>query len=281
MQIAGYEVKALETGRFALDGGAMFGVVPKVVWEKKNPADELNRIALALRVLLLVGHGRVVLVDTGIGDKFSERHQAIYGIDPTAGTLLSALAEQGFASADVTDVVLTHLHFDHAGGATRRLPDGQLVPTFPNATYHVQRRNWDWAHNPSEKDRASYLSENFAPLAEAGQINWVEGSGAILPGVYAWLSEGHTVGQQLIQVRDEQQTLIYCADIIPTSTHLAVPYVMGYDLHPLTTIAEKKEILEQAAEGGWIVVFEHDPVMQACTVVRTEKGFAPAEPVTL
>lgn len=281
MHIAGYDIKALETGRFALDGGAMFGVVPKVVWEKKNPADALNRIALALRVLLLVGHGRVVLVDTGIGDKFSERHQAMYAIDPAAGTLISALAEQGFAPEDVTDVVLTHLHFDHAGGATRRLPDGQLVPTFSQATYHVQRRNWDWAHNPSEKDRASYLPENFAPLAEAGQLNWVEGSGAILPGVYAWLSEGHTVGQQLIQVRDEQHTLMYCADIIPTATHLAVPYVMGYDLHPLTTIAEKKEILTQAVEGNWMIVFEHDPVMQACTVQHTEKGFAPAQAVTL
>ena len=271
MLIGDYQVSTLETGRFALDGGAMFGVVPKVIWQKKHPADELNRIDLALRVVLLQGQGRVILIDTGIGDKFPEKQAQMYGIDQSQSNLLSSLNQAGLRPEDVTDVILTHLHFDHAGGATC-LKDGQLAPTFPQARYWVQRENWDWALNPSEKDRASYLPENFLPLHESGQLQLLEGPGDIFPGIRARLSQGHTTGQQLIEIYAQDETAIYCADIIPTASHIAVPFVMGYDLRPLQTIAEKKAILADAHTGNWILIFEHDPNIAACRVQRGEKG---------
>lgn len=295
MKIGSYEVCSLETGGFALDGGAMFGVIPKALWQRKIPADDENRIPLALRVLLLVGEGRVILVDTGLGDKFPPRQQAMYAIDPEL-SLAKALAAHDLSPADVSDVILTHLHFDHAGGATIRQGEG-FAPAFANAVYHVQQRNWDWAHDPSEKDRASYLPENFACLAGSGQLRlhqapapaaFVPGKMAptapeieILPGISAWLSDGHTIGQQLVRVHDPEQSLIYCADIIPTSAHLGLPWIMGYDLQPLLTMEEKRRLLQQAAEQGWIIVFEHDPYMPACTVRLGAKGVELAEPVTL
>ncbi len=276
MLIGDYQVSTLETGRFALDGGAMFGVVPKVIWQKKHPADELNRIDLALRVVLLQGQGRVILIDTGIGDKFPEKQAQMYGIDQSQSNLLSSLNQAGLRPEDVTDVILTHLHFDHAGGATC-LKDGQLAPTFPQARYWVQRENWDWALNPSEKDRASYLPENFLPLHESGQLQLLEGPGDIFPGIRARLSQGHTTGQQLIEIYAQEETAIYCADIIPTASHIAVPFVMGYDLRPLQTIAEKKAILADAQAGNWILIFEHDPNIAACRVQMGEKGLIAGE----
>lgn len=280
MKIGGYDVFALETGRFALDGGAMFGVVPKVIWSKSNPADAQNRIELALRVLLLISADRVILVDTGIGDKFPPKFTEMYDIDHSRFSLVTSLQQHGLTPADVTDVVLTHLHFDHAGGATCREGE-QIVPTFPQARYHVQRKNWEWAQNPTEKDRASYLPENFIPLHEHGQLHLVEGEQEILPGIFPWLSEGHTVGQQLIRVTGPEQTLIYCADIIPTATHIPIPFVMGYDLFPVTTMAEKKQILQQAVTDHWLIFFEHDPNMDACYVHMTDKGVRLAEAVLL
>lgn len=276
MLIGDYQVSTLETGRFALDGGAMFGVVPKVIWQKKHPADELNRIDLALRVVLLQGQGRVILIDTGIGDKFPEKQAQMYGIDLSQSNLISSLAQAGLSPSDVTDVILTHLHFDHAGGATC-LREGQLAPTFPQARYWVQRENWDWALNPSEKDRASYLSENFLPLQASGQLHLLEGPGDILPGIRARISQGHTTGQQLIEIHAETETAIYCADIIPTASHIAVPFVMGYDLRPLQTIEEKKAILADALAQNWILIFEHDPAIAACRVQQGEKGIVAGE----
>lgn len=258
----------------------MFGVVPKVIWEKTNPADAQNRIELAMRVLLLVSSDRVIIVDTGIGNKFSPKFTEMYHIDHSHDSLERSLQQHSLTPTDVTDVVLTHLHFDHAGGATRRAGDA-LVPTFPQARYHVQRKNWDWAQAPTEKDRASYLPENFVPLYEHGQLHFVEGQQEILPGIHPWLSEGHTVGQQLIQVSGPEGTLMYCADIIPTASHIPVPFVMGYDLFPVTTMAEKKEILQQAANHQWLIFFEHDPHTAACTVKMTEKGVRFADAVAL
>lgn len=270
MKIANYAISSIETGRFALDGGAMFGVVPKVLWEKKNPADEYNRISLAMRVLLLRDDKRNILVDTGIGHKFSPKKESIFGVDHSHSTLEKSLKEQGLTPEDITDVILTHLHFDHAGGATC-LQDDKVVPTFSNAQYYVQKKNWDWANHPTEKDKASYITDNFIPLMEHGQLKLLEDEQEILPGIYPWLSNGHTIGQQLIRISDAENTLIYCADIIPTSTHIAIPYVMGYDLHPLTTIEEKKEILNQAVTNGWYIFFEHDPHVSACTVKQGQK----------
>lgn len=280
LKIGDYDVYALETGRFALDGGAMFGVVPKVIWNKKNPADDLNRIDLALRVLLLRSADRVILVDTGIGHKFPEKYQNIYGIDHDKYSLELALEQHGLTYDDVTDVILTHLHFDHAGGATK-LEGDKVVPTFPNAQYYIQAKNLEWARNPTEKDKASYIPDDFEPLVEAGVLNVVDGAQEILPYIHAWTTDGHTIGQQLVLVKDDSEALIYCADIIPTSTHLSIPYVMGYDLQPMITMEEKKKILTQAADENWVVVFEHDPEMPACRVVQGPKGAVFKEAVAL
>lgn len=280
LMIGPYRVSTLETGEFALDGGAMFGVIPKTLWSREHPADELNRIELALRTLLLVGDDRVILVDTGIGEKFAAKYAAMYGISFEKFSLKKALAAHGLGPDDVTDVILTHLHFDHAGGATR-LENGEPVPTFAKATYWVQTRNWEWANAPSEKDRASYLPENFLPLQASGQLQLLEGEGEILPGISAWLSDGHTIGQQLIKISDGQTTLIYCADIIPTASHLKLPYIMGYDLQPLLTLEEKRKVLQQAIAENWIVVFEHDPQLPACRVRQGAKGPEVAEKIFL
>lgn len=277
MQIGDYQVHALEVGRFALDGGAMFGVVPRTIWERRNPPDALNRIPLALRILLLVSPQRVVLVDTGIGDKFAPRQQEMYAIAPGGG-LDAALAGKGLTPADVTDVILTHLHFDHAGGATRYAGEN-LVPSFPAARYWVQRRNWDWAHSQNERDRASYLPENYAPLEAHGQLRLLDEGGEILPGIHAELSDGHTIGQQLIRVAAGGQQLLYAADILPTSSHLALPFIMGYDLQPLLTLEEKRRLLNQAAAENWLIVFEHDPQMAACRVRQGAKGVELAEAI--
>jgi glyoxylase-like metal-dependent hydrolase (beta-lactamase superfamily II) len=249
----------------------MFGVVPKTLWNKKNPADEFNRISLALRVLLLIGNGRVILIDTGMGHKFSPKYQEMYALDYEASDLKRSLASHGLSPADVTDVILTHLHFDHAGGATE-YRDDKLLPTFANAKYYVQQRNWDWAKHPSEKDRASYLKENFEPLMLHQQLELLDNTSEILPGISAWLSDGHTIGQQLIKVSDGTESLIYCADIIPTSSHLNLAYIMGYDLQPLITLEEKRRLLAQAAAENWIIVFEHDPLMAACRVQQGERA---------
>lgn len=280
MKIGPYEIIALEAGRFALDGGAMFGVVPKTLWNKYHPADALNRIELALRVLLLKSEERLILIDTGMGNKFSEKQADMYGLKPEAGDLFSCLDSHKIQPHEITDVILTHLHFDHAGGATR-YSNEKLVPSFPNARYWVQKSNWDWANQPSEKDKASYLKENFIPLQQAGCLHFLEGECELLPNIFAWVSDGHTTGQQLIRIADSENALIYCADIIPTASHLRLPYIMGYDLHPLTTLEEKRSILQQASDKGWILVFEHDPKIAACRVQTGPKGFEISQEIEL
>ncbi len=272
MQIGPYQIQTLNTGYFALDGGAMFGVVPKKLWQREHPADNENRIRMALRTLLVRSDDRVILIDTGIGNKFPEKYRQIYAIESTGPSLNSELARHGLAATDITDVILTHLHFDHAGGATQ-FENEQLTPAFKNARYWIQQRNLEWALAPSEKDRASYLVENFEPLQAAGVLESLTGPGEIFPGISAWLSDGHTIGQQLIKISDGQQTLIYCADIIPMASHLKLPYIMGYDLQPLVTLEEKRQILTQAADQDWILVFEHDPKITAATIQATAKGF--------
>ena len=275
MQIGRYRLSSIETGRFALDGGAMFGVVPKALWEKKIPADARNRIPMAVRTLLLeeLAGPRKILVDTGIGQKWDSKGQEIYGIDHGTLRLETSLAAKGLTPADISDVLLTHLHFDHAGGATRRV-DGRLVPTFPRATYWVQRRNLAWAENPVEKDRASYLQENWKPLQEHGQLQVLDAAGEWLPGIELLLSDGHTQCMQLPHVHGPEGHLLYCADLIPTSAHVPVAWTMGYDNHPITVMEEKKRILERASAEGWTLFFEHDPYGPAATIEWTTKGYA-------
>ncbi len=272
MTLAGYQIDLVDAGRLGLDGGAMFGIVPKPLWEKRIPPDDRNRIPLAMRCLLLRGHGRVLLVDTGVGRKESDKFESIYAVDHEHSTLLGSLAALGVAAEDVTDVVLTHLHFDHAGGATTRDPDGTLRPTFPEATYHVQRAHWAWAHE-SEREAASFLPENMDPLEAAGQLALLDGDEPPAPGLRLHVVNGHTRAQQLVRVHDERQSLLFAADLVPTAAHVPPLWIMAYDVEPLATLAEKRRVLAEAAEGDWTLVFEHDPVVATARVRATERGF--------
>ncbi len=251
MQAGPYRVRAVETGRFRLDGGAMFGTVPKVLWEKSNPPDARNRIELALRCLLAEGEGRRILVDAGVGGAtFGPKEAEMYAVEDKG---------PGLDPASITDVVLTHLHFDHAGGAVT-----QGRPTFPNATYWVQRRNLENAKHPNEREKASYLPQTWQVLEASGRLNLVDGPAEILPGIHAIPSDGHTVGMQLVRVGP----VVYCADLIPLTAHVRVPFTMGYDIHPGLLIEEKRRLLEQGEKEGWILFFEHDPSVAACRIAR-------------
>ncbi len=280
MNIAGYSLHAIETGRFALDGGAMFGVIPKVLWSRSNPSDDKNRIELALRTLLLKGNNRTILIDTGVGEKLDEKLSRIYSIDRTKMNLQNGLAEYGVRFEDISDVILTHLHFDHTGGTTY-IENGEIKPTFPNADFYVQEEHWDWAMNPAEKDRASFMKGNFAPVEQSGQLKKLEGPGELFPGIEIMVMYGHTLGMQVVKISDERNTLLYCADLMPTASHIPLPWVMAYDNNPLTTIEEKKRILPQAVKENWILFFEHDPFRAAGTVTETEKGFRLNEEIRL
>ncbi len=272
MKIGSYAVSALETGIYALDGGAMFGVVPKLMWQEKTTSDDRNRIPLALRTMLIQGEGRNILVDAGIGAKWSRKMLDLYGIEQPVQPLEDALAACNLTPADITDLIVTHLHFDHAGGATKYDLDRNVVPTLPNARVHIQKSNWDHAQHPNEKDRASYLPDNFIPLMEAGLVEMWEGECEILPGVTVIPSNGHTIGQQLVLVGRGYDAVLYCGDLIPTRAHLPIPWVMGYDLYPLTTIEEKKTLLRRASEEQWTLFFEHDPKITSCKIDWTDTG---------
>jgi glyoxylase-like metal-dependent hydrolase (beta-lactamase superfamily II) len=275
LQLGRWRLAAVQDGTFALDGGAMFGVVPRVMWEKALPPDAQNRVRLAARCLLAVDEagGRRVLVDAGWGDKLDERHARMYALERPPGGLDAGLAALGVSRRDVTDVVLTHLHFDHAGGATRRRPDGVLEPAFPNATYHLQRRNWQWAHAPSEKDQGSFLREDFALLEHSPQLHLVDGETLLYPDLELIVSDGHTVAQQLARFHGDGTHLTHCGDVIPTRAHVRLPWVMAYDLYPVTTIEEKKMLLAQALEDDGILFLEHDPEVAAVRL-REEEGHA-------
>jgi glyoxylase-like metal-dependent hydrolase (beta-lactamase superfamily II) len=250
----------IETGFLGLDGGSMFGSVPKPLWNKLQPADERNRIRLAMRCLLLVGEGRRILIDDGIGDKLAPKLADIYGVDHTTHTLERSLAAVGLEVSDITDVVLTHLHFDHAGGSTRRDGD-RLVPRMPRATYYVQRRNLDNAAHPNPRERASYQAEDFQPLNEAGVLTAWDRVHEPWPGIEILTADGHTHGQQIVRVEGDGRVLYFVADLIPTSSHVRIPFVMGYDVHALQTMKEKRALLERACgEAAWIVL-EHDPTV--------------------
>ncbi len=280
MKIGPYEIFTVHTGFVSLDGGAMFGVVPKVLWSKTNPADELNRIQLALRTMVIKGNDRLILIDAGVGTKMNEKLQKIYNVDHQEHDLEQGLAEKGITFDQVTDVIITHLHFDHVGGATIE-ENGVVKPTFPNAKYYVQGEQWYWANHPSEKDRASYLPENFKPVEEAGQLVELDGPRELFPGIEMLVMYGHTHGMQLPKISDGQSTLLYCADLIPTASHIPLPWIMAYDNNPLITLEEKKRLLPKAVKENWILVFEHDPFRPAGTVVETEKGFALGEEIFL
>ena len=268
----------LEAGALWLDGGAMFGSVPKPLWSRTNPPDERNRIRLAMRCLLLVGHGRRVLVDVGLGTKPDAKFRDIFRVED-GPALADSLAAAGFGPGDVTDVVLTHLHFDHAGGATVRDGD-DLRPGFPLARHHVQRRNWENAHAPNPRERASYLRENFDPLERAGVLDFWQGETRPWPGVSLVTAEGHTRGQQLVRIEGGGRVVYFVADLVPTAAHVRIPYVMGYDIAAIETMAEKQSLLGRAVdEGAWIAL-EHDPEIALARPAREGADFAWSERVS-
>ena len=272
MKIGPYTLHEIHAGRVGLDGGAMFGIIPKPLWERKIPADARNRIPLAMRCLLLEGDGRLVLIDNGLGDKYDAKFADIYAVDMESSNLADSLDAAGFGLDEVTDVILTHLHFDHCGGSTMRGGDGTLRVAFPNATFHVQREHWDWAHT-SPREGASFLSENLDPLEASGQLRFVDGPGELLPHVETIVVNGHTRGQQLVKLHDEDQTLVFAADLLPTAAHVPLVWVMAYDVAPLETIAEKEPFLEQAAAQEWTIFFEHDTEVATARIQKGARGF--------
>ncbi len=277
LRIGPYELYSVPTGRFGLDGGAMFGVVPKTLWERQTTPDAQNRIPLAARALLLKSPERRILIDVGLGDKFREKERAMYAVDQSTHTLLGSLRDLGFKAADITDVILTHLHFDHAGGSTERR-EGEVVPTFPQATYHLQESNWRHALKPTLRDQASYLSDDFLPLKDADQLKFYQTARGfdhdeeLLPHIQALVCHGHTPGLQMIKISDQKNTVVYTADTVPTSAHLPIPWVMGYDLQPLVSIEEKASLHERIKKFSWKLFFEHDPKMGLAEIAFDEKG---------
>jgi glyoxylase-like metal-dependent hydrolase (beta-lactamase superfamily II) len=280
IKIGSYQVFLLETGRFWLDGGAMFGVVPKTLWSQSKPSDDKNRIEMSMKVLLMLYEDRRILVDAGAGHKFSQRLQEIYGLDYRRFTLKQSLQEHRLQPEDITDVILTHCHFDHVGGATER--DGEALRlTFPNATHYVQHSHWQWALSPSEKDRASFLKENLEPLKQSARLKILPGECELFPGLHLLLSNGHTVGLQMIKIQDSANTIFYCSDLMPTAAHVPLPYIMGYDLYPLTTLEEKRRYLSQACDENWLIVLEHDAEVDAIRIGQGDKRMEIRETVSL
>lgn len=266
MRIGRYQVHSLLTSYFSLDGGSMFGSIPKTLWEKKIPSDEKNRIPLCTRSLFLVDDDRRIIVDTGNGDKWDDKYRAIYNIDTQSVNLESSLNSLGYKVDDITDIICSHLHFDHAGGNTKIDDQGKVVPTFPYATYWIQKTNLELANHPSEKDRASYLSHNWEVLAENGMIECIDGTESFLSDIEIFVSNGHTTGQQHLILRDEKTALFFAGDLFPTMAHIPIPWVMAYDLRPLQTIREKKSLLQKIVEEDWLVFFEHDRECEAAKV---------------
>lgn len=278
------QLYTINTGYFKLDGGAMFGVVPKTIWNKINPADENNLCDWALRCMLIEDGNRLILVDTGNGDKQDAKffgHYYLHGDD----TLEKSLKAHGFHPDDITDVFLTHLHFDHCGGAIKREGD-QLVPAFKNAKCWSNKEHWDWAVYPNAREKASFLKENILPIQESGQLELIEVAGSMdgrlgqtsfAENISVRFVSGHTESMMLPQVQYKGRTLVYMADLLPSQGHIPIPYVMGYDMFPLTTINEKTAFLKEALEGDYVLFFEHDPVYECCTLQQTEKGIRPKE----
>ena len=259
LALGDFQVYGLCDGFFSLDGGAMFGVVPKVLWEKKAPADAKNRIRLALRSLLVRTGKALVLVETGLGTKTSKKFSEIYEISLDPG-LLPSLQSLGFKAEDIDFVINSHLHFDHCGGNTVEQEGRTIVPAFPRAKYVIQEGEWNDAQHPNARDRASYLTENFMPLEKTGQLLLVKGNTEITDGLDVILTPGHTASHQSVKIRSQGNVLFYLGDLVPSAAHIGLSYVMSYDLYPLETMKTKKKVYEQALAEDWTLAFVHDPV---------------------
>ncbi|GAB3916529.1 MBL fold metallo-hydrolase [Mucilaginibacter boryungensis] len=262
----------IDTGFFKLDGGAMFGVVPKSIWQKTNPADDNNMCTWAMRCLLVEDAGRLILIDTGIGNKQSEKFFSHYYLHGDA-TMDSSLKKLGFHRDDITDVFLTHLHFDHVGGAVER--NGEtLAPAFKNATYWSNEKHWEWAINPNEREKASFLKENIMPIQESGQLKFIDVRDGVqfTDNFNVHFVSGHTDSMMLPLIGYKGRKILYMADLLPSVGHLPVPYVMAYDMFPLTTISERKKYWAEAVANDYVLYLEHDPINECCTVQETDKG---------
>ena len=261
-QLGHWRIHAIQAGGQKLDGGAMFGVVPKPLWERRIPADERNRIQLGMRCLLIEHDIGPVLIDTGAGNKETDKFYDIYGIDnignPGPTRLEDGLRQVGVAPEDVVVVINSHLHFDHAGGNTTRRADGRVAPTFPNARYVTQRGEYDWATHTNERTSASYFRPNFEPLRDAGQLELIDGDREILPGISSLTTPGHTPHHQGLLIESAGERAFYLADLVPTTAHLSLPWIMGYDVEPLVTLETKRRVLARAVDNEWLVIFEHD-----------------------
>lgn len=270
---------AINTGFFKLDGGAMFGVVPKSIWNKLNPADENNLCDWALRCLLIEDGNKLILIDNGIGDKQDAKflsHYFLHGDD----TLNSSLAKYGFSCDDITDVILTHLHFDHCGGSIIREGE-KLIPAFKNAIYWSNEEHWKWATEPNDREKASFLKENILPIKESGHLRMVNEHssdfGLQTSDISLRFVNGHTAAMMLPQISYKEKTIVFIADLLPSIGHIPLPYVMAYDMFPLTTMQEKKSFLIEAVDNNYILFFEHDPLYECCTVQLTDRGIRSKE----
>jgi len=274
----------VNAGYFKLDGGAMFGVVPKSIWSKTNPADENNLCKLAMRSLLIEDEGKLILIDTGMGDKQDAKFFSHYLIPDEDDSLVGNLAILGFAKEDITDVVLTHLHFDHCGGAIVR-KDGELVSAFSNATFWSNKQHWEWAINPNAREKASFLKDNILPIEASGQLKYVDIDNAeiannllasvpssITKSISFRFANGHTKAMMLPQIQYKDRTIVFMADLLATVGHIPLPYVMSYDMFPLVTLDEKKSFFKEAVDNNYILFLQHDAVNECCTLQETEKG---------
>jgi glyoxylase-like metal-dependent hydrolase (beta-lactamase superfamily II) len=262
----------IETGNFKLDGGAMFGVVPKVMWSKVYPADDKNLCNWSMRCLLIVDGDRKILIDNGIGEKQDEKWLRHYHLNGEA-TLESSLAASGYKPEDITDMILTHMHFDHCGGSVKWNTDRTgFELTFPNATYWTSRQQFDWATQPNRREQASFLKENILPIEESGQLKLIESEGEHLPNIEFKLFDGHTGGQVIPHIRYNGKTVVFMADLMPSTAHIPMPWIMAYDTRPLKTLKDRKRFYSEALKGDYVLFFEHDLYHEAGTVHDTEKG---------
>ena len=271
---------AIETGNLKLDGGAMFGVVPKVMWNKVYPADENNLCNWSMRCLLIDDGERIILIDNGIGDKQDEKFLKHYYLNGDF-TLESSLKEHGYTTDDITDMVLTHLHFDHCGGSIKYNENQELVPAFKNAKYWVSRAQYEWATNPNRREKASFLKENILPIKESGQLNIIEEEGEFIPNIVAKIYDGHTQGQIIPHIKINGETLAYTADLFPSTAHIPMPWIMAYDTKPLITLKDRERFFKESLETNTVLFFEHDLYNECCTLEMTERGVKVKETFSL
>jgi glyoxylase-like metal-dependent hydrolase (beta-lactamase superfamily II) len=272
---------SVNAGYFKLDGGAMFGVVPKSMWQKLNPPDENNMCSWAMRCLLIEDGNRLILVDNGMGNKQDEKFFGYYYLHGD-DTLERSLQKNGFSKDDITDVFLTHLHFDHCGGSIERQGD-KLMPAFKNAVYWSNEDHWEWATKPNDREKASFLKENILPIEESGQLKFIDVSDgkSFTENISIRFMNGHTEAMMLPQVKYKGRTIVYMADLLPSAAHIPVPYIMAYDTRPLETLKEKKSFLQEAQKENYILFFEHDPEIECCDLILTERGIRSKENFSL